>query len=181
VKSANGGEFVAPSFGVLGESRTHVLPFAAFSKAAWDRTEASEITFPLSGLKIVLDGTGGGREGALIVRDLAAVRGDLSRHETRSYGDAAHPCPVLTVDDPEATPLGRDATSGAVVLVCRASPTRQRYRPRLRPARAAHGLMGEAGVCSVDSARSSCAPTRPHCRAVGGGYDASPRAQSDGR
>ena len=118
VKGADGGEFVAPSFGVVGDARPHVLPFTAFAKAPWDRSDATKITFPLKGAKFVLDGTGGGRLGTLVLRDLSAVRGRTVRRETRAYGDPAHPCPVLVLDDPEAVPLGHDESTGAVLLGC---------------------------------------------------------------
>ncbi len=119
------GEFVAPSFGLQSDPVTRVLPFAAFTKAPWDRTDATEITFPLRGLKIVLDGTGGSREGAVIARDLAAVTGDLTEREERTFGSPGDMRPALTIVDPSASTLGRDAASGGVLLASRGkAPTR---------------------------------------------------------
>jgi len=154
VKGADGGEFVAPSFGVVGEPRTHLLPFTAFAKASWDRSDATKIAFPLKGAKLVLDGTGGGRLGALVVRDLSAVRGKTVKQETRAYGDPAHPCPALVLDDPEAAPLGHDENTGAVLLACKGEPGRRRVFSTVPfvPHQLLEALMDDAGVCRyVDS------------------------------
>ena len=154
VKGGDGGEFVAPSFGLTAEPLTQVLPFPSFAKASWDRTDSTEITFPLRGLKVVLDGTGGGREGTLILRGLAGARGTLSEGETRSYGSPAHPAPVLTVDDEKATALGRDATTGKVLLACRGKAPRRHVLSTVPyvPRELLVALMEEAGVCrTIDS------------------------------
>jgi hypothetical protein len=177
VKGADGGEFVAPSFGVVGEARAHVLPFAAFAKAPWDRSDATKIAFPLKGAKLVLDGTGGGRLGTLVLRDLSAVRGRTVRRETRAYGDPAHPCPVLVLDDPEAVPFGRDESTGAVLLGCKGEPGRRRVFSTVPfvPYQLLNALMEDAGVCRyVDSpdviVRADSGMVSLHT-AVGGKYE----------
>jgi hypothetical protein len=134
---------------------TRVLPFAAFEKASWDRTDATAIRFPLRGMKFVLNGTQGGRFGTLVLSDLSAVWGELSQHETRSYGDPANACPVLVVDDPDATVLGRDAATDGVLLACKGKAGQRHVVSTVPyvPREVLAALMDEAGVCRyVDSA-----------------------------
>lgn len=154
VKGAEVGEFVAPSLSVTEAPETHVLPFAAFEKASWDRTEARQITFPLRGMKFVLNGTGGGRLGTLVLRDLAAVRGALKQKHTPAYGDPAKTCLALAIDDPDAVTLGRDEATGGGLLACKGRPSRRRVLSTVPyiPRQILTALMDEAGVCRyVDS------------------------------
>ncbi len=148
VKGGEGGEFVAPSRSVGSAPQTLRFPFAEFTKASWDRSEATRITFPLTGLKLVLDGCGGDREGCLRVRNLCTVRGDVRERETRGYGDAGTVCPVLTIDDPAATVLGRDPASGEPVLACKGEGRELRVLSTLPyvPRELLTAMMDEAGV-----------------------------------
>ncbi len=153
-KGADGGEFVAPAFPVPREPQTHVLPFAGFQKASWDRSAATELAFPLRGLKFVLNGTQGGRLGALLMRDLAAVRGELQESETRTYGDPAKTCLALAIDDAQAVPLGRDSVTGKVLVACKGQRGRRRVLSTVPyvPRQVLTALMDEAGVCRyIDS------------------------------
>ena len=154
VKADQGGEFVAPAFTVHGSSETRLLPFAGFRKASWDRSDAERITFPLRGLKIVLDGTAGHRSGALLVHNLAAVDGEVAEQQVRAFGNSAHAAAVLTITDPNATALGRDADTSKVVLACKGQPPSRKVLSTLpyAPREILTALMDEAGVCRyVDS------------------------------
>jgi len=148
VKGDRGGEFVAPSCAVGATPRTVVLPFAGFTKASWDRSDATAITFPLTGLKLVLDGASGGRQGSLLVRNLCMVSGDTKEQQVRTYGDPGASSPVLTVDDPTATVLARDTASGEPVLACRGKGRGLRVLSTLPfvPRELLSALMEEAGV-----------------------------------
>jgi len=148
------GEFVAPQLTVKGETQTHVLPFAAFEKAAWDRTNATEITFPLRGMKLVIDGIGGSRVGTLRVAELSAVTGAVTGHDIRSYANPVGSLPVPIISDQSATPLGVSPGTGEVVVACRG---RQGARQVLStvpyvPRELLTALMDEAGICRyIDS------------------------------
>jgi len=155
VKGAQGCEFTAPSVAVGQSRRTYVLPFAGFSKAPWDRTDATTITFPLRGLKLVLNGTGGQRPGRLVVHDLSAVKGDVVRRAVRIYGSQRIASPVLAITDPEAVVLGRDQVSGKAVLACKGQPGRRRVLSTVPyvPRELLSALIDESGACRyVDSA-----------------------------
>ena len=148
LKSAVKGEFVSPTITVRN-SRTHkVLPLATFSKAPWDRTDASKLAFPLRGMKLVLRGTGGQRHGVLRVHGLAGVNGDVRSRQVRVYGQGRATVPCLLVDDPEATALGRDPLSGNVVLACKGSPGARQLLSTVPyiPRQVLSALFKEAGV-----------------------------------
>jgi hypothetical protein len=148
VKGGQGGEFEAPGCAVSGTPRTVVLPFASFIKAPWDGSDATAITFPLKGLKLVLDGAGGSREGSLLVRNLCAVRGEIHEQQVRTYGDPGASSPVLTIDDPTATVLARDTASGEPVLACHGKGRRLCVLSTLPsvPRELLSALMQQAGV-----------------------------------
>ncbi len=154
IKDADAAEFVAPSVTVTAQPKTHVLALAGFVKAPWYQGAATRPRFPLTGAKFVVDGIGGGRRGTLVLKSLAAVRGDVKRSEGRVYGDPQATCPVLAIDDPQATPLGRDEGTGAVLL---ASKGRAGERSILStvpfvPYPVLDALLDEAGVCRyIDS------------------------------
>ncbi len=156
VKSAGRGEFVAPAFAVSSELRERIVPFAACKKAPWDRSDATQIAFPLKGLKLVLDGTGGGRAGELIVRGLAQVWGATTRRETPLFGGLPKATPLLAIDDPEADALGRGPATGAVLLACKGAPGRRRVLSTFPyvPRQFLRALMKDAGVQPyIDSPR----------------------------
>jgi len=107
------------------------------------------------------------------VRDrLEAVARDV-----RSYGDPGASCPVLTIDDPEATVLGRDPASGEVLLATKGEGRRLRVFSTMPyvPRELLTALMDEAGVCrNIDSpdviVRADSGLLALHT-AVGGAYD----------
>ncbi len=148
------GEFAAPQFTVKGETETHVLPFAAFEKAPWDRTSATQITFPLRGMKLVIDGIGGGKAGTLRVAELSAVDGDLGSHDIRSYPNPVGSLPVPVIVDETATPLGVAPSTGDVVVACRGPQGARQVISTVPfvPREPLTALMDDAGVCRyIDS------------------------------
>ena len=149
VKAGGGGEFVAPGFAVREALQRHVLPFAAFTKAPWDRTEARRITFPLTGLKLVVDGVRSGQAGTLVVKSMESVRGTVNESRVRSYPNPAPHARVLFVDDPEAVTLGQGGNAGGVVVACKGSPGSRRVLSTVPfvPRHVLRALMTEAGVC----------------------------------
>ena len=148
VKAGQGGEFVAPGRSVGSAPQALVLPFAEFTKAPWDGSEAARITFPLAGLKLVLDGLGGSREGTLHVSRLRRVRGKLQQHDARGYAVPGGASPVLTIRDPAATVLARDTASGEVVLACTGKGRSLRVLSTVPyvPRELLTAVMAEAGV-----------------------------------
>ena len=154
VKANAGGEFVAPAFTVRGVAKRRILPFAAFSKAPWDRTQAERITFPLTGLKLVVDGVRSGQAGTLVLKRVESVRGTVSVSEIRSYPNPAPNARVLVIDDPESVPLGHGGNGDDVVLACKGAPGSRRVFSTVPfvPRQLLRALMDEAGVCRyVDS------------------------------
>ncbi len=119
VKSADGGEFASPGFALSPRPREIVLPMASFTRAPWSRRGGEAIVFPLRGLKLVLDGVTRNRPGQLTVQSIEMAWGATTRRRTRRFGDPSYPLTVLTIEDPAAAALGRDADSGAVVLACK--------------------------------------------------------------
>jgi len=148
VKGADGGEFVSPSMNVPGQPETKILCFAGFSKAPWYHGPASRIAFPLKGLKLVLNGVGSNREGELRVDGIEALRGSVIRRRVAQYGSPVPLVPVLTIDDPEATPLGHAPATGNVVLACKGPPGVRRVLSTVPfvPRQLLAALMDEAGV-----------------------------------
>jgi hypothetical protein len=155
IKDADSAEFAAPRRRVLADPQTLVLPLAGFTKASWSQAAATVPRMPITGLKLVLYGTGGlnTAEGTVVVRDLAAVWGTVSEREERAYDapGGAHPC--LVVDDPGATALGRDPLTGEVVVAARRGQGSAGGGPRqvlstvpYVPRELLAALMDEAGV-----------------------------------
>ncbi len=124
LKGSDGSEFATEPFVLETTPTSHVLPVAAFQKAPWSQSDAP-LSFPLSGIKVVLYGCGGDRAGKVQFGDLSGVRGDVRRTEVKKYPAVCPGLPVLVIDDHEALPLGRCPDSGAVVLACKGkAPTR---------------------------------------------------------
>lgn len=148
VKGGQGGEFVGPPVAVESGPRTVVFPFVEFRKAPWDLTEATTISFPLRGLKLVVNGVAPGRVGELVVRHLSGVRGELVEEKQRSFGDESMRCPVLTITDGDAMPLARELTTREVVVACkdRGRTTRVFSTLPFVPQELLCALMDEAGV-----------------------------------
>ncbi|MGQ9731847.1 MAG: beta-galactosidase [Candidatus Zipacnadales bacterium] len=154
LKGHDAAEFVSPSFRVATTPQTYVIPCASFTKAPWDRSGARQLTFPLRGLKIVLDGITSNRPGALLLRNLVAMRGPVTEHAERGYGDPVHPTLVLTIDDPQAVVLGHDPATNAVLLACKGEAGKRQVLSTVPfvPRQLLMALMDEAGVCRyVDS------------------------------
>lgn len=143
------GEFVAPQFTVKGETQTHVLPFAAFEKAAWDRSSATQIAFPLRGMKLVIDGIGGSRAGTLRVSELSAVTGAVTSRDIRSYANPVGSLPVPIILDETATPLGVSPSTGEVVVACRGLEGARHVLSTVPfvPRELLTALMDEVGIC----------------------------------
>jgi hypothetical protein len=148
IKDAAGAEFVAPALTITAQPQTALLPLAAFSRAPWSRAPATAPRFPLSGAKFVLDGLSGGQPLTVLLRAFATVQGEVSRTEIRQYGESDNACPVLTIVDPQATVLGRESTSGAVLLASRGEAGRRQVLSTLPfiPRQVLAALMAEAGV-----------------------------------
>jgi hypothetical protein len=148
------GEFVAPQLTVKGNQETHMLPLAAFEKAAWDRTNATEITFPLRGMKLVIDAIGGSRAGTLRVAELSAVTGTVTGHDIRSYANPVGFLPLPIIMDETATTLGVSPGTGEVVVAGRGAQGARQVLSTVPyvPRELLTALMDDAGVCRyIDS------------------------------
>ncbi len=123
VKDANTAEFVAPRQKISAEDQTLTFALAELERAPWPAGSADEMTLPITGMKLVIEGFNG-TEGTLVVSDLSAVWGKVVQSLQRGYkSPGVYPC--LVVDDAEAQTLGRDPVSGAAVLAARGKAPRQ--------------------------------------------------------
>lgn len=148
IKDADAAEFVAPALAITPQPQTAVLPLAAFGKAPWSRATATAPRFPLSGAKFVLNDVGGPQPLTVLLHAFASVQGEVGKTEIRQYGEPGSACPVLTIADPQATVLGRESSSGAVLLASRGEPRRRQVFSALPfvPRQILAALLDEAGV-----------------------------------
>jgi hypothetical protein len=148
IKDADAAEFAAPALAITSTPQTTLLPLAAFGKAPWSRATATAPRFPLSGVKFVLNGAVGNQPQTVLLRAFASVQGDLTRTEIRQYGEPGNACPVLSIADPQATVLGRESSTGAVLLASRGEPGRRQMFSALPfvPRQILAALLDEAGV-----------------------------------
>lgn len=148
IKDAQGSEFVTPRRRVFSEPHTVCFAIGDFEPAPWRPPDVPAPRMPLSGLKLVLDGLSNA-EGVLLVRDLEAVWGTVTEREERGYDSPGGEHLCLAIDDPAATPIARDPTSGEVLVAARPSGSRARHvistLPYV-PRELLVAIMDEAGV-----------------------------------
>ncbi len=90
IKDADWAEFATPEAAIpSGGWEELQYPLAAFTNAPWARVRPAAPALPLKGMKFVLRGTDGAGPCEVDFAGLRWLRGQLTRREVRSFGDAA--------------------------------------------------------------------------------------------
>lgn len=149
VKDAEGAEYVSATLPVEPTPTEHHLALSGFAWAPWRGDDSRPLRLPLTGLKFVLNGLGGGRVGTLHLHDLAALEGTAQRRTARLWSGPAEGHPCLTVTPaPGVTVLGTRPVTGEGLVAMRGAPGERQVFSALAslPVPVIVALCEEAGV-----------------------------------
>lgn len=123
VKDVEDAEYVSATLPIEATPTEHRLALSGFAWAPWRRGEGRPLRLPLTGLKFVVNGLGGGRVGTLHLRDLTALEGTVQRRTARLWSGPAegHPCLTIT-PAPGVTILGNRAVTAEGLVAMRGAP-----------------------------------------------------------
>ena len=149
VKDREQAEYVSASLPLHEAPAEQHLALASLVKAPWYQGQSAGLQLPLTGLKFVVDGLGGGRVGVLRLRNLAALRGRVVRQNQRIWPGPgeAQACLTLPVQ-PDVTILARRAGAGEGLVAVSGQPGQRRLFTALAslPVPVLRALCDEAGV-----------------------------------
>ncbi|MGC9316461.1 MAG: hypothetical protein ACP5KN_00325, partial [Armatimonadota bacterium] len=149
VKDAEGAEYVSANLPVEPAPTEHRLALSGFTWAPWVREQSRPLRLPLTGLKFVLNGLGGGRVGTLHLRDLTALEGAVQRRRARLWSGPAQGHACLTVAPEQGlTILGRRPVTSEALVAMRGAPGARQVFSALAslPVPVIAALCEEAGV-----------------------------------
>ena len=149
VKDRDGAEYVSASLPLQTTPAEYSLVLTTFVQAPWYRGKSTGLKLPLTGLKFVVNGLGGGREGVLQLRDLTALHGRIVQRNRRIWPNsgAAHPCLTLPAQ-PGVTIVARHPSTGDGLVAVSGPPGERRLFTALAslPASVLWALCDESGV-----------------------------------
>jgi hypothetical protein len=149
VKDREQAEYVSASLPLQATPVEHRLALAGFVKAPWYQGKSTGLKLPLTGLKFVVDGLGGGRAGVLRLRDLTALYGRVVQHEQRIWPGPGEVQPCLTLPTQSGvTILARRPGPGEGLVATRGRPGERQLFTTLAslPVPVLRALCDEAGV-----------------------------------
>jgi hypothetical protein len=123
IKDTNWAEFATPEKAVpSGGWESLDFPLTAFTNAPWAQVRPEKPALPLQGMKFVFGGTQNAGPCAVDFANLCWLRGQLTRREVRSFGDASDGSsaafgPALIPSGTGCTVLGRIADRSQLGLV----------------------------------------------------------------
>ena len=149
VKDRDGAEYVSASLPLQTALAEHRLVLTTFAQAPWYRGKSTGLKLPVTGLKFVVNGLGGGRAGVLQLRNLTVLHGRILRQNRRIWpgSGTAHPCLTLPAQ-PGVTILARHPSTGDGLVAVSGPPGGRRLFTALAslPASVLRALCDEARV-----------------------------------
>lgn len=149
VKDRDDAEYVSAPLPLQAAATGHRLALTGLAKASWYRGNSTGLKLPLTGFKFVVHGLGGGREGVLRLRDLAALHGRVVRQNRRVWPGPGESQPCLTIP-PQAgvTILARRPGGGEGLVAVSGRPAQRHLFTALAslPLPVLRTLCDEAGV-----------------------------------
>jgi hypothetical protein len=127
VKDRDEAEYVSASLPLQTTPAEHRFALTGLAKAPWYQGKSTGLKLPLTGLKFVVDGLGGGRAGVLRLRNLTALHGRVVRQNQRIWPSPgeAQSCLTLPVQ-PGVTILARRPGAGEGLVAVSGPPGQRR-------------------------------------------------------
>jgi hypothetical protein len=107
IKNASGAEFIGPDENIVpGESRNVQYALASFHIAPWSTQRSEGITFPITGIKFLVENVSNAGTCGLTFSDFHAIEGQVTPKEAFIYGRGVVR-PAIIPDSSDGRPIGR--------------------------------------------------------------------------